>query len=1043
MLRLLTLLLVSLFIMGFGSTANSAFSYCGMELKNQNTKRFLSGDVFYLPANQGFDCGAADWRLVQAPTSNTNEVIVGDDGYARITPVIPGRYVFQSRYGFEKTLDVIDYSEKPFENYNYYPTAAMVSVQLGSEKQLWSVSTMTGEVIRSSDNTFEQLGTIRVGPWPVALATNQKMPWVLVVNKANDTLGFISKSSQTLVDSLWVGDEPGNVVVDSKGRFAYVAMQTDDQVAVIDIASRQLVQKINVGIDPLAMTLDEENERLFVASKRSGQPDRAPWGSDPVEDEKDITIIDLTAWQVSAYIMNVASTIHDIVYRPEDGLLYMSNLRNNPLANLTKPEALANIHELSIIDPNSRTKIRSVDFSRQPSSSGPFISVQKIRFAEDRIFLLSEGQEKILELDIESLEEISRFDAPGRPRDFMVSEGEFLIHGHQDLSLYRLDMATRAMSRLQLSDDPRAPSAALGQRTFTGAGEGYGEYFSCNTCHLDSTNDALVWDTGPFLAAFVPRPHFWLEGTAPLGWSGYVASVENFGLEAHSIVNIFPSNEQAQGLRDYLASIMPPPKANSLTQRDGSLSEAAKRGKTLFYTNGCIFCHQAPLGTTKKTLDEGITEGRSDIPSLIGSYRYKSWLKHGEASTLESAVRQAVDKFGLLFWTSEKDIKALTRYVGEMTSRDFFLLDSTPEGGENNASIKPEIDLTFSHVVFASEENLERIKVTNLLGREIPTSKQVDGRKVKLILDTPLRHNRRYRVVIDKEFEAFDTTTMFGRGERFTFKTAREPKVQLQGEYQLKVDFPVFDFENGTVDPSRTFPVLVPFNAEPIASGAQGVFNLGPGLIRSSETIIDRDRFYFPPFPIPAGPGNFADGFSGLKGRLMDNDGDGVADSSSGTLTLAGPGFFTEGVTWTLNKVVDIPDDGTCESESSGNFPVSVSPANAGPLSVNWESGNGFTIFITSKTASVNLDPSAPGGFSVSGGTTHLGITRTGFTPFGSTYFEPPIRLNAVSDTITDITVENGGELGWSPEEGECYKVTVGFHNGGFSFEQSNLVFKR
>ena len=791
------------------------------------------------------------------------------------------------------------------------------------------------------------------------------------------------------------------------------------------------------------MAIDNEGGRLFVASKRSGQTDRGQFGQDPVEDEKDITIIDLSNWQVSGYVINIASTIHDIAYRQEDGLLYVSNLRNNSLGNLANPEDMTNIHELSVIDPNTRKKIRNVDLSIQASSQGPIISLQKIRFDKNSIFMLSEGQEKIVELSADTLEEITRYDAPGRPRDFMIGNGEFMVHGHQDLSLHRVNIATRETSSLELTSDPRLPSAALGQRTFTGAGNDYAQLFSCNTCHMDSTNDALVWRTPPFRAAFVPRPHFWLEGTAPLGWTGYVASVDNFGLEAHSIVRIFPNNEQTEGLVDYLSSIMPPPKANSLTNRDGSLSDQAKRGKRLYFTNGCVFCHQLPLGMAKRTLDEGITEGRSNIPSLVGAYRYKTWLKHGQASTLEDAVREAVDKFGLLFWTSDRDIKDLTRFVSEMTARDFFLLNSTPEGGLRTASVKPKIDLTFSHVIFAGEENLERIKVKNFIGQEIASRKIADGRKVTLLLDKPLRHNTLYRVVIDKDFESFDGTTLFGGTERVRFKTARKPKLALDGEYQIKVDFPVFDFEKGEVDPSRTFPVVVPFKAVPAASGAIGTVDLGKGLTRVSETIIDKDNFSFPPFPIPAGPGNFADGFNGLEGKLIDNNDDGIADQSSGKIALGGPGFFAEGINWSLNRIVDIPDDGTCETQSEGNFPVLVSPPNAGPMSVDWEAGNGVTIFVTSKTAVVDLAPSAPGGFQVTSGDTYLGITRTGFSPFGRTYFEPPIRLNAVSDEITDITVENGGEAGWVPEEGECYKVTVGYHNGGFSFEQSSIIFRR
>ncbi len=873
---------------------------CSPELKQQQEKRFPSGSVFYLPQTVGFFCTPTQWKLVKSPTGNTADIVSGIDGYDRITPLAPGDYEFVSTANNAiKHVSVIDYRDIPFENYNYYPTNSMT---IANDNEIWVTSTFTGEISRVDMDSMQVLGSIPVGPWPVAVATSNDIPWVLVAHKANDTIGYVDKTSGTLVDSIWVGDEPGNIIIGPSAQKAFVALSTDDQIAVIDIATKAVIKKIDVGIDPLAMSIDESGNKLFVASKRSGQPSRAPFGEDPVEDEKDITIVDLNTMEVEGYVIDVASTINDISFNPRDGRLYVLNLRNNPQQTLVRPELKAFIHELSVIDIDNRAKVAEIDLSRQSTSSGPAISLQRMILTDDTIWIISEGQNQLIALDAQTFEEQLRIDVSGFPRNILLDNDRIFVHEHQNLALSQVSLSSEASEYTQYANDPRDPMAAFGQRTFTGAGVGYGAYFSCNQCHMDSTNDSLVWPAGPFRAAFVPRPHFWLEGTAPLGWTGYSASVESFGFEAHSIIGIVPSTEQTEALTAYLSSMVPPPAANTQTNRDGSLSLAGKFGEFAFQFNTCSACHALPLAADLRDVDEGVTVGEANIPSLVGIYRYKNWLKHGEASTLEDAVRAAVDKFGSPF-TSEYDIKALTRYMEELTSRDFFLLNSTPAENENAASISPNINLTFSHSVFDDPDNLANIKIYDWWGREQNVQREANGRYVSLSVDEPLEYDTYYFVEIKQAFESFQETQLYRNNKVVWFKTLSEPEISLSGNYQLRVDFPFFDIPNGQVDPDRTQPVFIPVNAEPNASGADIEALYRPNLVKRKLATIDGVNLDIPPLPVPAGPFSFADGFSGFKAELQDSDGDGIGDFANGTMRLSGPGFKADGVTWSLTRI--------------------------------------------------------------------------------------------------------------------------------------------
>ena len=127
------------------------------------------------------------------------------------------------------------------------------------------------------------------------------------------------------------------------------------------------------------------------------------------------------------------------------------------------------------------------------------------------------------------------------------------------------------------------------------------------------------------------------------------------------------------------ASLTPPPKANGLTRRDGQLSDEALAGKELFDGRaGCAGCHTGPLSTNNQTFEDGITHGRVSTPTLVGAYRHRAWLKDGSAHSLEEATMAAAEWSGVTNLTDD-DVSSITRYLRELTDRDFFLLGHEPD----------------------------------------------------------------------------------------------------------------------------------------------------------------------------------------------------------------------------------------------------------------------------------------------------------------------------------------------------------------------------
>jgi len=104
------------------------------ELGAQPAARFPSGRTYYLPTLTADPaCASLAWALESAPSESANEVMT-QAGQARFTPEVPGTYRFALGGGGEtRTLEVIDGTTVPYEDFAYYPARSQAEV--GDEVQ--------------------------------------------------------------------------------------------------------------------------------------------------------------------------------------------------------------------------------------------------------------------------------------------------------------------------------------------------------------------------------------------------------------------------------------------------------------------------------------------------------------------------------------------------------------------------------------------------------------------------------------------------------------------------------------------------------------------------------------------------------------------------------------------------------------------------------------------------------------------------------------------------------------------------------------------
>lgn len=992
-------------------TPNPDLSTCQVRpLTAQPTQRFVQGQTFYLPIITQGPCSASDWTILQSPEAQPNPIMRGaDEARARFVPSSPGTYIFSLKgTDLEQQLTVVEPTPEQFIHYNYYPTRSVARV--GAE--LWVANVYSPTISRLNAADLSELGTITTGPWPVALAWQEGMEVALVAQRADDTVGFIELATNRLIDAVWVGDEPANLVLSPDGATAYVTTATTGEVVAIDLATRQVTGRLKAVEDANALAITPDGKTLYVASYRSGHTQRFPYpDSDPAE-QRDIAVIDAATLTLKRHLLDIGTTIRALEVSPDGQTLYIANTRNDAEVSLSAPESQSFIYEIiALSTADDQLKARA-DLSRQESATAPAVHLYGMALHEDTLFVVAEASDQLIALDKDTLQERTRILTPGRPRAIALDGAALYVHGAQTRQLTRapltaLDQATQTTLSVT---DPRDEATIQGQLYFTGAGQSYATTWGCNSCHQDGLMDKVIWNAGPLPDRVVARPFFWLEGTYPLGWAGYLSSVRNYAFTVNTNVGVRPDTALVEQLTAYLSSLAPPPAANTHTERDGSLSAAAQRGKALFEGKAaCASCHGGPLTTSRASTPEGVTEGITDIPALVGAYRYGAWLKLGQATTMREATVQ------LLNWLkntqlNDQEIDDLTRYMQELTAREFFVLTPQPRDGATAVGVDTPVTLIFNEPVFKQGDNLSLIGLFDG-DTALEVERSVQGRRVTLTPTQPLEPGKTYTTRIAAGLSAFSERTLTDPTS-FSFTTAKAKRLQLEGEYEWVVDMPGFNPAGGGFDPANTTEVSVSLVAKPTASGATLALDYLQGLTLDAAATLDADRLNSEPLPLPIGP-SFADTTGMRDAQLQDLDDDGAVDEATGTLTMSGPGFLIPNVSWRLRR----PSQDQCPEGASGQVMFNVSVDDAGLASVDIAAQKALVVYITDPSAKIPLGPGT-----VSNGQTYLAYRAESF----SAGFSGPITMGTLPEGALDATAENGGmPLGTPLTKGGCYKAYV------------------
>ncbi len=971
--------------------------------------RFLAGETFYLPniVDNGA-CRSARWVLSKAPLANTSELLTNET-LTRFNPLVEGRFEFNLLDAVEGaapstiSLTVIDPLVRPFHNYNYFP-AQNAAVAVGPI--LWVAGVYTPQIARFDTESGDHLEPILVGQWPTSLTYIDDLNLILVTNKASDTLGFVDVDTGRQIDGLWIGDEPASVVYNAVDRRAYISLSGANSVAVVDVESRTLIKTIPVVFDPLAIAVSPDGQQVAVASHRSGQVDMYPYPDRAVTEEKDVAIIETSSLEVSGHLLDVASTIHAMDFT-RGGALRLIGTVNRIEGQLNEPATESFQHRIMEFETFSgaATPTVSVDLSRQPSSAGSTGTLHGFVECAGSFWVVAEGSDALLKLDDE-YQEVSRISVVGRPRVVSCLNG------------YPYVISSNRMTVTKIDDQPTVKGLGLTERRhallidglerFTGQGDGPADNRSCNNCHVDGLTDRVIWNAGPVVSRLMTRPLRWLEGTSMIGWDGYVGSVRISGYVGGSTINHRGNTEESDQLGAYLASLMPSPPANSLTRRDGSLSQQALRGKQLFEGDaGCSGCHAGLVTTSRTVLPDGLTPGQTDIPSLVDVARIGSWYKTGAMTSLTNTVIDTAEQFGRPLSNSE--VADVVRYLGELTGRDFFPLNVDFGPDAERFPIDGEIKITFSYPLFELRANLMMVKIISNAGVELPVDYRVDGRQLFIKPASRLDPDQGYQLLIEKGMVG-DHGVPLDADHVVPFKTSMGSQLTLEGDYIVTIKVPMFDFNSGEFDWDNLVDQTFKLNAEPTAQGARTRLDFGGGMVYQTSIVLDGEFLYSEHLPVAVGP-SFLNG-SPMVGAIVDSDSDGIIDTVSGQLTLSGPGIELP----ELSFQFDVDTPGGCNVGTEGDA-APVIDRDGESIVIDWGAGGALAFFVTTPDATLPIGPGV-----VDGGETFWALSASDFP----NTFAGPLIYGVTPDSALDITADNGGTTGGATlESGQCYRFSV------------------
>ena len=261
------------------------------------------------------------------------------------------------------------------------------------------------------------------------------------------------------------------------------------------------------------------------------------------------------------------------------------------------------------------------------------VSVEKI---VDRVGFLS-GIQKRLALQGDGV------------RDLCVADGKIYAAGYFSGDIAVVDPSLDKVEKtFSCGAQPDMTPERLGESLWHSAKFCYQNWESCSSCHPSARSDGLCWDEGGdgWGTPKNTKSMIFSVRTPPVLMTGLMENAEaNVMGTVREAFRSQLAEEKVEAMNAYLRSLQPVDSPR--LKRNGTYTEAAKRGKDLFEEVGCASCHPAPLYTDMKLRkspylgQDGSPEQRAFVtPTLVEIWRSAPYTYSGSVTDISEIIKK-------------------------------------------------------------------------------------------------------------------------------------------------------------------------------------------------------------------------------------------------------------------------------------------------------------------------------------------------------------------------------------------------------------------
>lgn len=565
------------------------------------------------------------------------------------------------------------------------PNRSPVDLVLAPDESWLATVNQTSDsvsLVRTSDGKV--LDEAAVGHHPVAIALAPDGKTLLVSGHYSGEVMLLEVQGEKLAKTgaIEVGLEPHDIAITADGKTAYVARTANADIAIVDLAEKKVTGQIVVGRWPRHLALSPDGTRLAIGT--SG--------------ERGVTIVDLTTKTVLHQEQFMGLNVGHLAISKDGTHVYFPWMvyRNNAISagNIRLGWVLASRIARMRIDIPARREAMSLDPQGKAIADVTGIDLTS---DDSRLVVSASGTHELLVYQTEGLplkdyggsdhidpallkdqDRFFRVELGGRPMGLEVAKDDrtVFVANYLENSVQVVDLAERKVARtISLGGPPEPSLARQGEAIFYDARRSLDQWYSCATCHYEGGTNSVATDTtndgSNFTFKTVLSLHN-LHETGPWTWHGWQTDLRS-GMRkslTETMLGPRPTEEDVDAMLAFFQALEEPP--NPFRNKDGSLSEAAQRGKLVFESDkaACASCHNGPHFTDGQIHDVGLGS-RTDrykgfnTPSLRGLYRRVKLLHAGQVDSLEALLTgpHAPEKVAGKGKLDEQEVKDLVEYL--------------------------------------------------------------------------------------------------------------------------------------------------------------------------------------------------------------------------------------------------------------------------------------------------------------------------------------------------------------------------------------------